>query len=205
MEVAGGAPLLGEPLPIELANTAYAVRGQPRDGLQTTAHLAAWLREVGSSEVGSSEVGSSEVGSSEMRTTPTSADLATARRLRDAIRTIAAAIVRGDKPDDAAVATLNACAVSTRQWHELQLRPDLRVVPRTDGTHSAAVLSEIAADAIELFGGPLRTELRACAGPGCVLFFLKDRPRREWCSPGCGNRARAARHYARARESGPTS
>ncbi|MBJ8338541.1 CGNR zinc finger domain-containing protein [Antrihabitans sp. YC3-6] len=195
MDVAGGAPLLGEPLPIELANTAYAVRGQPRDGLQTTAHLAAWLGEVASGEVASSE----------MRTTPTTADLATARRLRDAIRTIAAAIVRGDQPDDAAVAILNLCAVSTRQWRELQLRPDLHVVPRTDGTHSAAVLSRIATDAIELFGGPLRTELRACAGPGCVLFFLKDRPRREWCSPGCGNRARAARHYARARESGPTS
>ncbi|MFH5208623.1 CGNR zinc finger domain-containing protein [Antrihabitans sp. NCIMB 15449] len=200
MEAAGGAPLLGEPLPIELANTAYAVRGQPRDGLQTTAHLAAWLREVGSSEVASGEVASGE-----MRTTPTAADLATARRLRDAIRTIAAAIVRGDQPDDAAVATLNSCAVSTRQWRELQPRPDLRVVPRTDGTHSAAALSEIAANAIELFGGPFRTELRACAGPGCVLFFLKDRPRRQWCSPGCGNRARAARHYARARESDPTS
>ncbi len=50
MEVAdlpsGGAPLLGEPLPIELGNTAYAVRGQPREGLETVEHLAAWLRDV---------------------------------------------------------------------------------------------------------------------------------------------------------------
>jgi predicted RNA-binding Zn ribbon-like protein len=45
-----------------------------------------------------------------------------------------------------------------------------------------------------------RQELRACQGPGCVLFFIRDR-RREWCSHGCGNRARAARHYARARQS----
>ncbi|HEY0690395.1 MAG TPA: CGNR zinc finger domain-containing protein [Kribbella sp.] len=26
---------------------------------------------------------------------------------------------------------------------------------------------------------------------------MKDHPRREWCSTTCGNRARAARHYAR--------
>ncbi|MGW3040938.1 CGNR zinc finger domain-containing protein [Kitasatospora sp. NPDC001159] len=41
--------------------------------------------------------------------------------------------------------------------------------------------------------------LRACHGPGCVQFFVKDHPRREWCGPGCGNRARAARHYHRQR------
>ncbi|MFD2356647.1 CGNR zinc finger domain-containing protein [Nonomuraea ferruginea] len=30
-----------------------------------------------------------------------------------------------------------------------------------------------------------------------MLYFLRDTPRREWCSAGCGNRARAARHYAK--------
>ncbi|MFH9354859.1 CGNR zinc finger domain-containing protein [Kitasatospora sp. NPDC017646] len=35
--------------------------------------------------------------------------------------------------------------------------------------------------------------LRACPGPGCVRFFVKDHPRRGWCGPGCGNRARAGR------------
>jgi predicted RNA-binding Zn ribbon-like protein len=35
--------------------------------------------------------------------------------------------------------------------------------------------------------------------PNCVLFFIKDHPRREWCSPGCGNRARVAHHYDRHR------
>ena len=42
-------------------------------------------------------------------------------------------------------------------------------------------------------------QLRACHAPGCVLYFLKDHPRREWCSTACGNRARAARHYRRHR------
>jgi hypothetical protein len=42
--------------------------------------------------------------------------------------------------------------------------------------------------------------LRACGAPGCVLMFLKDHPRREWCSNACGNRARQARHYDRTRK-----
>src|SRR2546429_545268 len=40
---------------------------------------------------------------------------------------------------------------------------------------------------------------RATLALGCVLYFVKDHPRREWCSAACGNRARAARHYSRHR------
>ncbi|MDR6317410.1 putative RNA-binding Zn ribbon-like protein [Actinoplanes couchii] len=58
----------------------------------------------------------------------------------------------------------------------------------------------MADEAIALFTGAARDDLRACPGPGCVLHFVRDSPRREWCSPGCGNRARAARHYARSRD-----
>jgi predicted RNA-binding Zn ribbon-like protein len=60
-----------------------------------------------------------------------------------------------------------------------------------------AVLSRIAEQGVELFTGPRRASLRACHAPGCVLYFVRDHPRREWCSAGCGNRARVARHYQR--------
>ena len=60
-------------------------------------------------------------------------------------------------------------------------------------------LAALAADAIELLTGPERENLRACGAPGCVLIFLKDHPRRTWCSAACGNRARQARHYERSR------
>ena len=53
--------------------------------------------------------------------------------------------------------------------------------------------------AVRLFTGPERESLRACHAPGCVLYFVKSHPRREWCSVACGNRVRAARHYQRAR------
>ncbi len=65
----------------------------------------------------------------------------------------------------------------------------------------AAVLGGFAADAVALFGGKHDAgPLYPCLGPGCVLYFTRDHPRREWCSDACGNRARVARHYARARQ-----
>ena len=40
------APLLGEPLALELANATYAVRGHPVDGMQTVPELTAWLHNT---------------------------------------------------------------------------------------------------------------------------------------------------------------
>jgi predicted RNA-binding Zn ribbon-like protein len=59
-------------------------------------------------------------------------------------------------------------------------------------------LSVIAGLGIDLVAGD-ETPLRACYAPGCVLYFVQDHPRREWCSTACGNRVRAARHYRRHR------
>ncbi len=46
------------------------------------------------------------------------------------------------------------------------------------------------------------TRIRACAHPDCVLHFydISRKANRRWCSmAGCGNRAKAARHYARSK------
>ncbi len=47
-----------------------------------------------------------------------------------------------------------------------------------------------------------RDRIRACAGHDCVLHFYdaSRAGRRQWCSmAGCGNRAKARRHYERSR------
>jgi predicted RNA-binding Zn ribbon-like protein len=67
------------------------------------------------------------------------------------------------------------------------------------GPPVTAALSAVATDAIELFTGGSDSPLRACQAPRCVLYFVKNHPRREWCSSACGNRARAARYYTRHR------
>jgi len=68
------------------------------------------------------------------------------------------------------------------------------------GTSAVATgLAQVAEQAVGLLGEAEATRLRACYAPGCVLYFMKTHPRREWCSVACGNRVRAARHYQRAR------
>jgi predicted RNA-binding Zn ribbon-like protein len=76
----------------------------------------------------------------------------------------------------------------------------LRAVDVRHASPIRSMLAELAQQAVELFTGPMAVNLRSCNAPGCVLFFVKSHPRREWCSPGCGNRVRAARHYRRIRE-----
>jgi predicted RNA-binding Zn ribbon-like protein len=85
----------------------------------------------------------------------------------------------------------------------------LRVVQsRTDAaltwvapTVPAQLRLDIVRAAVDIFEQGLAF-VRKCANPACVLLFLdssKSR-RRRWCDMStCGNRAKAARHYARGR------
>jgi predicted RNA-binding Zn ribbon-like protein len=98
-----------------------------------------------------------------------------------------------------AVAVLNRACASAPAWSELawSATPTRTVNRAPDGPDG--VLAQVAEEAVDLFTGPRRADLRACHGPGCVRYFLRDHPRCEWCSSGCGNRARVARHYQRHR------
>jgi predicted RNA-binding Zn ribbon-like protein len=62
------------------------------------------------------------------------------------------------------------------------------------------MLSVIARDAVDLFGGPLAGRIRACAAPDCSLLYL-DQSRsgnRRWCSmQRCGTRAKVRAHRGR--------
>jgi predicted RNA-binding Zn ribbon-like protein len=171
-------PLLGEPLPLELANTRFKRRGVEHDGLATPEALAAWLARVG--ERLPFAEGLDAVGA---------ADHAAARALRDALRTLFAGAREAD-----AVATVNATIRAAPTWQELS--PD-GAVTAVAAPGVPAALALIAQQAVLLLSGPDAGTVRACAGPECMLFYRKDHPRRAWCSPRCSDRARAARHYAR--------
>jgi predicted RNA-binding Zn ribbon-like protein len=185
----GGAPILGEPLPIELLNTRYAVRGVAREGLRDPAHLAAWLGEI----------------ADRLAVEPTAADLAAVDGadlaavldLRACVGSVVTAAMAGTEPAEGAIDGLNGYIRAAPQWRELRWAPAPTAVARTAAGLIPAVLAEIAAGAVELVTGARRAELRPCQGPGCVLHFVRDNPRREWCSAACGNRARVARHYRR--------
>jgi predicted RNA-binding Zn ribbon-like protein len=57
-------------------------------------------------------------------------------------------------------------------------------------------LAALAANAADLLTGPDAERLAACGSAPCNRFFLRN-GRRQWCSVRCGDRARAARAYAR--------
>ncbi|MER5382078.1 CGNR zinc finger domain-containing protein [Streptomyces sp. NPDC002688] len=105
-------------------------------------------------------------------------------------------------PSDQALAHLNTVAARETVVPQLEWPPD--------GTPTARLLSAqhdqrirlvaaLARAAIDFLSGPQCEQLRACAAPRCVRYFVKSHGRQEWCKPSCGNRARAARHYQRHR------
>jgi predicted RNA-binding Zn ribbon-like protein len=104
---------------------------------------------------------------------------------------------------DTAVAEVNKVAAAVPQWSALvwTFGETPSRVTRTRGQAAAAAVSAIAEQGIDLFAHSDRLRLRACLAPGCLRYFIKDHPRREWCTTSCGNRARTARHYQRHRSS----
>ncbi len=181
-----------EPVAVRLMNTIWADRYGVHDALDTTGNLRAWLAATYPDQTAESA--------------PRPADLQAFRALRDALRRVAALVTDDDRPRAAsamtdlrqAVAEVNRAATHAPAWPQLAYQNGhLRLTPTGRVTPVQRTLSSIAREGMALVAGDPPADLRACQAPGCVLYFVKDHPRREWCSVACGNRARAARHYQR--------
>ncbi|MCP2200268.1 CGNR zinc finger domain-containing protein [Lentzea flava] len=176
-----------EPRPVLLMNTIWANRSQVHDDLTTVRGLRDFLGVPADED-----------------------DLTAFRALRQALRDLAGVLtedtraIARNRDLERAVAEVNRAARSARQWPQLAVSDgELLRDNASEGPLARQALAAIAAEAVELFTGDNRVLLRACYAPGCVLYFVKDHPRREWCSPACGNRVRAARHYRRNRGESP--
>jgi len=185
-------PLQDEPLTIELHNTLYASGGTVVDGLATEASARAWLDAL-----------ADRLPSEGQGRLPTRAALL---QLRDPVREALHAAVEGDAPSRLSLEIINRMSANAPRSAIARWRPGTPPVADVDlhgASRADAVLAAFAADTIDLLTGPRREALRACGASGCMLLFLKNHPRREWCSAACGNRARQARHYARTRDRHP--
>jgi predicted RNA-binding Zn ribbon-like protein len=194
--LARGWVLPGEPLPVRFMNTIWADRRGIHDDLTLPVDVTDWLYKTGLLAVEDHPA--------------SAADLRQARRLRDACRRLAAHVTADGRTPAAsaiedvneAIIEINAAAAAHPPIPRLVLRHgDLS---RSQGQPGAALpnaLTVLASAAIDLFTDEDAPPLLACQAPGCVLYFVREHPRREWCSPACGNRARAARHYQRHRGS----
>jgi predicted RNA-binding Zn ribbon-like protein len=204
------APFVGGPVVVDLMNTIWADRGGIHDALATDEEARSWVAAVrdhlGVAPEGMDAwvAGGSPPGLSAMATQ--------LRTLRDAARRLAADETGDPRPDAQsplrepadAVDVLNRMAAQAPTWPVLSRAPgaEPRRATRTDAGPGTAVVAALAGAAIDLFAGDGRQDLRACLAPGCVLYFVKQHPRREWCSSACGNRARVSRHYRRRHPAG---
>ena len=131
-------------------------------------------------------------------------DLTRVRALRDALREVAYSIAEERGPSPGALDTVNR-ALHARQVIEL--------VPSADGISvDHRHVGDPIDDALARLADPLVRELtsgqperiKICDDSTCRFVFYDTSPtgRRRWCDMAtCGNRAKAARHRARARDS----
>ncbi len=183
-----------EPRPIRLMNTVWAERQHLHDDLQSSEDLAAWLRSA----------------DLEVVKAPTKSELVQTKQLRTAIRRITEFVTNDQRPSQSPEFHLEtAIRLVNELSSQRNAAPFLELVGSNLASGKGAqprlfeeVLSCIAQESIELLAGKDRVYLRACNGPGCVLFFVRDHPRRSWCGDACGNRARAARHYRKQKSEG---
>ncbi|MBW8698628.1 hypothetical protein MBT84_03445 [Streptomyces sp. MBT84] len=193
------APLLGEPLPVELMNTVTADHGRTHDALDSEAGVAVWLRAVADRLATDSAITAEQLDEDAVR-----AVAGPLRALRDALRRLAAETTEDPRPPATAPDLARPEAIGTvnrlaQTWPELVWPADGHPTRayRGPGTAADHAVQLLAHQAVQLFAGPDRDRLRPCLAPNCLLFFVKNHARREWCSPTCGNRMRVARHYRR--------
>jgi predicted RNA-binding Zn ribbon-like protein len=176
---------LGAPLAVDLANSLVQIRpGLTRDLLASDDALDDWLEH--------------EAGRVP-RPARSGQRLVAFRGLRDAVYQLLSAAALGEPMPRVAIQTVNAASGRSHGNPRLALRGGVaRAELAGAGTPLDRALAAIARSAIEFLSGPERERLRVCPAPSCGMFFLA-RARQKWCSTACGNRARAARHYARRR------
>jgi predicted RNA-binding Zn ribbon-like protein len=181
-----------ESVPVRLMSTVWADAAGTHDDFGKPADVDAWLEAVGVPLAGAHAE---------------DPELTDVLRLRDAVRQLAAHVT-GDTRNtatsamtgvDEAIATLNEAAGYVAGLRLANQGGQLRLEQDGSVSRVKAALAEVAEQSIYLLGGGEAHKLRACYAPGCVLYFVKSHPRREWCSVACGNRVRAARHYQRVR------
>lgn len=175
---------------VEFANTARLSVEPVTDDLRDAENLAAWLEEHGLPTAGHSRV---------------VAQLSAFRDLRALVREVAARLDGGRPPTRAQIAAINRVLRDGPHYHALRAGDGgagFSVMPVGDELDQAR--SAIAGSLAHYLADHDLERLRVCADDTCRWLFVDRSPagRRRWCDMRtCGNRAKVARHRARARAS----
>jgi predicted RNA-binding Zn ribbon-like protein len=183
----------------DFLNTLDREGGLPREHLASLDDALAWFVDRGVIHSEGADRARTQVAS---QPAAAARDLARVRTLRKALREVAEAVVLRRAPRVGALDTVNG-ALHARQVIELVPAPDGVSV---DHRHVGDPID----DALARLADPLVSELtagdperiRICANETCrwVFYDTSRTSRRRWCDMAtCGNRAKAARHRARAK------
>ncbi|SDN11129.1 Conserved protein containing a Zn-ribbon-like motif, possibly RNA-binding [Streptomyces sp. cf386] len=170
---------------LALVNSVIALPGgQFVDFLGTPAAANQWLVERDLAPV---DAGMREMCAAQLRS------------LREQIRSLFDSRVAALPALPAALAAVNDAL--TRVPTAPLLRWDDKDGPFRAASHPTTeivdhALATLAADAADLLTSPDAERLTACGSAPCNRYLLRH-GRRHWCSTRCGDRARAARAYAR--------
>ena len=176
-----------QPISIELVSTVHADASGLVDSLESSVQLEEWLI------LNRWRLPSAAID-------PAPIDLDELRALRETLRSAFRARVEAEVPPAALVDELNRCGRPGPVHLAVDWSDEApSAVEGSTGSPEEQLLGALARDGIDVVAGPRQSDLRSCEGPGCVLFFVRTHPRQSWCSPGCGNRARVARHYRKSR------
>jgi predicted RNA-binding Zn ribbon-like protein len=181
-------PFLGtEPIAIEFANTDYGLGSDRFDFLRTSTLIEQWfaLTQATLGVVASPRA----LGRNGRRV----------RSLRDAVRTVLAALADGSAPGPTAIGLVNEAAATVPTFLRLRWPPDgPATVDRLDtAAGGTAVLGRIATNCLELVADRQTRVLRRCESTDCSMLFLQHHSHRRFCHPSCGQRGRQARYYRR--------
>jgi predicted RNA-binding Zn ribbon-like protein len=186
-----GDVLPEEPAIVRFLNTIWADRDGAHDDLDSSIKAHLMLTRLGHGNLKSL----------------TTDDAGQLRELRDALRRLTAHCTGDDRQRAESPLTLEASVTIVNRHAGRPIAGPTLVV---DGDSTLEVspagrptfedlLTQVARDGVDAMTPPAPLPLRACRAPSCVLYYMQGHPRRGWCSAACGNRARAARHYARSK------
>lgn len=181
------APGAEQYLALDFANSAFALPGgQFVDLLGSPAAANRWLAERG--------LAPADAGLQEMCVTQL-------RSLREHVKALFAARVAALPALPAALSAVNDALTRVPTaallfWDEKD--GPYRAAPCPTNEILDHALATLAANTADLLTGPDAECLACCDATPCNRYLLRRR-RRQWCSTRCGDRARAARAYARRR------
>lgn len=115
--------------------------------------------------------------------------------VRDPALRLLRAAATGEPLPAAAVRAVDEIVLASPSVRVLADGGALRLVRPVDALTD--LVATIAAATVELLTGSDRHRLARCDAPSCGQLYLRDRTNQVWCGPGCGARARSARHDRR--------